>query len=134
MLHWREHSLASKLQLINAEIPPNNFDFERRMLMSASSKVTIDHDEIRAWVEARGGKPSDVIGTGGKEDVGLLRIDFPGYSGEGSLEEISWDEFFEKFEEKQLAFLYQEETADGHESRFCKLINRKQEKAKAHKG
>lgn len=89
------------------------------------SKVTTDHEEIRRWVEARGGHPASVKGTEqGKESAGLLRIDFPGYSGEQSLEEISWDDFFEKFEESKLAFLYQEETKSGGESRFFKLVSR----------
>jgi len=30
-----------------------------------------------------------------------------------SLEEISWDDFFEKLEEEKLAFLYQDETKQG---------------------
>ena len=65
---------------------------------SSTSKTTTDHEEIRKWAEARGGKPSCVLGTGGGGDTGLLRIDFPGYSGEGSLKEISWEEFFDKFD------------------------------------
>jgi hypothetical protein len=92
--------------------------------MSAESKVTIDHDEIRQWVEQRGGHPSCVRGTGGKGDAGLLRIDFPGFSGEGKLEEIPWEEFFEKFDENNLAFLHQDKTAGGQESRFNKLVSR----------
>jgi hypothetical protein len=91
---------------------------------SASSKTTTDHEEIRKWAEERGGKPSCVLGTGGGGDAGLLRIDFPGYSGEGSLKEISWDEFFEKFDEENLALLYQEKTKDGEPSNFNKLVNR----------
>lgn len=63
-------------------------------------------------------------GTEHGDDAGVLRIDFPGYSGAGTLEEISWDEFFEKFEEAELAFLYQEETMGGKESRFCKFVSR----------
>jgi hypothetical protein len=92
--------------------------------MSNLSKTTQDHDEIRKWAEERGGKPSHVKGTGGKNDPGLLRIDFPGYSGEGKLEEISWDEFFEKFDEQELALVYQERTADGEKSNFNKLVSR----------
>ncbi len=92
--------------------------------MSAESKVTTDHDEIRQWVEQRGGHPSCVKGTGGKGDAGLLRIDFPGFSGEGKLGEISWDEFFKKFDENNLAFLHQDKTAGGQESRFNKLVSR----------
>ncbi|WP_353719505.1 hypothetical protein [Dyadobacter sp. 676] len=89
-----------------------------------SNTSTRDHDTIRAWVEQRGGVPSIVKGTGKKKDGdGILRIDFPGYSGEDSLEEISWDEFFRKFDESKLEFLYQEKTADGKESRFNKFVS-----------
>lgn len=85
---------------------------------SSESKVTTNHDEIRRWVEERGGHPAEVKGTE------LLRIDYPGFSGEDSLEEISWEEFFDAFEENNLAFLYQEKTKDGGKSRFSKLIDR----------
>jgi hypothetical protein len=89
-----------------------------------TSQTTTDHETIREWAEARGGKPAHVKRTGSKNDTGIIRIDFPGYSGEGSLEEISWDEFFEKFEESQLALVYQEETASGERSNFNKLVKR----------
>lgn len=92
--------------------------------MAGSSKVTTEHNKIRKWAEDRGGKPSRVVGTGGDDDSGLLRIDFPGRRGAGSLEEITWDEFFEKFEDKGLALLYQEKTAGGKVSRFSKLVSR----------
>ncbi|CAN5742460.1 hypothetical protein BH23PLA1_BH23PLA1_32810 [soil metagenome] len=87
------------------------------------ARFTTNHRVIQKWVEERGGKPATVKGTRRKGDpVGLLRIDFPGYSGEQTLKEISWDEFFAKFEESDLAFLYQNQTATGAESRFSKLI------------
>jgi len=88
------------------------------------SRATVDHDQIRRWAEERGGHPARVIGTGSDEDPGILRIDFPGYSGEGRLEEISWDEFFKKFDENDLALVYQEETSGGDASNFNKLVNR----------
>jgi hypothetical protein len=57
-----------------------------------------------------------VKSTRGKvDDSGILRIDFPGYSGSGSLEEISWEEFFEKFDREKLALIYQDTTARGAE-------------------
>lgn len=91
---------------------------------SKSNTSTRDHDTIRAWVEKRGGVPSVVKGTAKKKDGGgILRIDFPGYSGEDSLQEIGWDEFFQKFDESKLEFLYQEKTADGKESRFNKFVS-----------
>ncbi len=99
--------------------------------MASTSKPTTNHDEIRRWVEERGGHPAVVKGTEGKRSGGVLRIDYPGFSGEGTLEKISWEEFFETFEEANLAFLYQDETKDGAESRFSKLIDRDAEKGKA---
>ena len=89
------------------------------------SHTTTDHDEIRSWVEERGGFPATVKRTVGKgHEPGILRIDFPDYSGAESLERIDWDDFFEKFEKEKLAFLYQDETAGGDCSRFSKLIAR----------
>ena len=99
---------------------------------SAESKTTTNHDEIRRWVEARGGHPARVKGTERRESPGLLRIDYPGYSGGDSLEEISWDEFFTGFDENNLAFLYQDKTKDGSESRFSKLIDRSSAEGKGH--
>ncbi len=92
--------------------------------MPLKATKTTSHEEIRKWVEDRGGHPATVKTTAQNEPAGILRIDFPGYSGEESLEEISWDEFFDKFEESSLAFLHQDRTHDGKVSRFCKFITR----------
>lgn len=89
-----------------------------------TSHTTTDHDTIREWAESRGGKPATVASTHEEDDAGIIRIDFPGYSGKGSLEEITWDEWFEKFDEAGLAFLYQDETADGKKSNFNRLVKR----------
>ncbi len=89
-----------------------------------AAKATTDHEMIREWVEARGGHPATVNRTGDEEDPGILRIDYPGYSGEGTLEPISWDAFFDKFDRERLAFLYQDEKVDGEPSRFSKLVDR----------
>ncbi|MBC8167547.1 MAG: hypothetical protein H7Y20_16965 [Bryobacteraceae bacterium] len=86
--------------------------------------MSTDHDEIRQWAEDRGAHPACVRGTGSKNDAGLLRLDFPGYSGGESLEEITWEEFFEKFDDQGLALLYQESTASGEKSNFNKLVSR----------
>jgi hypothetical protein len=87
----------------------------------ASTVETTNHETIRKWTEQRGGKPATVSATKKNDDAGLLRIDFPGYSGVETLEEITWDEFFKKFDEAGLQFLYQDKTDDGELSRFCKL-------------
>jgi hypothetical protein len=92
--------------------------------MAGSSRTTTDHKTIQKWVEEREGQPVTVRGTGSDQEAGVLRIDFPGGAGEDRLEPISWEEFFEKFDEKGLAFLYQEETRDGEQSRFFKFVSR----------
>lgn len=82
----------------------------------SSAVTTTDHEEIRQWVEANNGRPARVRGTGGKRDVGMLRIDFD--EAEEGLEAIEWDEWFEAFEDNNLALLHAED------SRFNKLVSR----------
>jgi hypothetical protein len=94
------------------------------MPSKASSRVLIDHDEIQRWAEDRGAKPSAVRNTSGGDEVGIIRLDFPGFSGGESLEEIEWDEWFEKFDDNNLALVVQEKTANGQRSNFNKLVNR----------
>jgi hypothetical protein len=120
----------------------------------AGTKITTDHDEIRKWAEERGGRPATVRATRGPEhgsghgsghgpghgpghgndDAGIIRIEFPDapHSKHDALEEISWEEFFEKFDESNLALLYQEETAGGEKSNFNKLIGRETAEAREH--
>jgi hypothetical protein len=100
------------------------------MASALSSKVTIDHNEIRKWVEERQGRPATVRSTGSAAEPGLLRIDFPGGAGEDRLEPISWEAFFEKFDENGLAFVYQDKLKSGEESRFFKFVRREETKAK----
>jgi hypothetical protein len=96
--------------------------------MAGQSRTTTDHDEIRRWAEERDGRPATIKGTAKKgEEAGLLRINFPGYK-EENIEEISWEDFFEKFEQAKLAFLYQEETKGGEMSRFNKFVDREKSK------
>ena len=81
--------------------------------------TTTEHDEIRRWVEERGGRPARVKGTGGGgDDAGLLRIDFG--EPEENLEAVDWEQWFETFDANELAFLYEDES----DSRFNKLISR----------
>ena len=72
-------------------------------------KTTTDHDQIRRWAEERGGRPAAAIGPMHEKIAGGLRIDFPGYDSGEVLQEITWAEFFDKFEEQNLVFMYQEE-------------------------
>jgi hypothetical protein len=51
----------------------------------AEAKITTDHDEIRKWAEARGGRPTVVRGTE------ILRLEFPNApnADDDDLEEIT---------------------------------------------
>jgi len=97
---------------------------------SASSRVLTDQNEIREWAEQRKAKPARVRGTGSGDDVGIIRLDFPGYSGEDTLEEISWDDWFHNFDESNLALVVQNRTANGELSNFNKLVSRDTVEAK----
>jgi len=109
--------------------------------MASKERILTDHEEIRRWAEARGARPAVVEGTGGDDDPGILRLMFPGYSesDEESLEETSFDEFFRKFDESNLALIVQDKTAEGERSNFNKLVSRgtveerKQERSRAHR-
>lgn len=89
-----------------------------------SSQITTDHQKIRRWAESRGGVPVSVEQTERDHEPGVLRIDFPGHGDEEGLRQVSWEDFFDKFDQENLAFLYQERTSEGLQSRFCKFVDR----------
>src|SRR3972149_639363 len=97
---------------------------ETKKILETEARVTTDHEVIKKWVESRGGRPASVKRAHEKNELGIIRVDFPGFTGAGSLEPITWKEFFEQFDDRKLAFLYQERTASGEVSRFNKLISR----------
>jgi hypothetical protein len=84
----------------------------------------VDHEEIRRWAEDRGAVPTCVRGTGGHGDTGMIRLEFPRFGEEPKLEPITWDEWFEKFDQNDLALMVQEQTASGEKSNFNKLVRR----------
>ena len=88
----------------------------------SSAAATTDHKAIKKWIEARRGHPSVVKATEGADGEGILRVDFRDHG--HALEDIDWDTFFKTFEDRGLAFLHQDKTADGHESRFFKFVKR----------
>jgi hypothetical protein len=84
------------------------------------SQVTTDHETIQSWAKRHGGKPAAVAQTHEDGDVGIIRIMFPTSkrSEHEGLTEISWDEFFEEFDSRDLALVYEDD------SRFSKLVKR----------
>jgi hypothetical protein len=88
----------------------------------SSGKTTTNHDEIRKWVEKRGGHPAVVSATENKGGGGLLRIDYdePGGNDDNRLHRVTWDEFFRIFDDNDIAFLYDPEG----DSRFSKFVSK----------
>jgi hypothetical protein len=84
------------------------------------SETTTDHDAIRKWAEKHKGKPAAVARTHEEDDVGIIRIMFPSApnSHHDALTEISWDEFFEEFDKRKLALIFEPS------SNFNKLVKR----------
>lgn len=82
--------------------------------MACKTRYTTDHAVIRKWVKRRGGWPAK-----------FLHIYFPAYVTRGAFPRIDWEEFFRTFEERQLAFLYQDRTSAGERSYFFRLVSRR---------
>lgn len=91
----------------------------------ALSKTTQDHEEIRSWAEKRDARPAEVARTHRSNEPGILRFCFPTARGKNNenLREISWDDFFEKFDDSNLQLVYQEKIAAGRRSNFNKLVH-----------
>jgi hypothetical protein len=123
-----EHRSSCPRHLL-CEILAQQHSAQEEFVMASAHPLT-DHDEIKRWAEARRAKPACVKGTGGKNDPGMIRLDFPGFSGSESLQHISWDEWFKAFDENDLALLVQDETAEGARSNFNKLVSRETVHAK----
>lgn len=82
--------------------------------------ATRNHEVIKRWAEERGAKPATVPSSEHEGHVGVLTFDFPGYGGQ-NLQQISWDDWFNAFDARQLVFLFQEHTRDGKMSNFFHL-------------
>ncbi len=81
---------------------------------------TVDHGFIRAWAEARDGRPGMLEGRVSASGAKLLRFDFG--TPEAGLTELAWDDFFTIFDADGLALEYRE--TPGVISRFYKLVPR----------
>lgn len=92
------------------------------MSIAEDHRVTIDHETIRRWTEERGGYPATVAGTHPGEEAGVLRI---GFDDDADLDQIAWEEFFEKFEAKALAMRYHNEPAGSGSDRFHEFFKRR---------
>ena len=79
---------------------------------------TIDHAEIRRWVDERGGLPAVAIVK--NYDVPFIDfgLDVP------LTRRVQWDEWLRLFEEQRYAFVCKETRVDGRASQYCQLMPR----------
>lgn len=91
--------------------------------MSTQTHKTQDHTEIQHWIEERDGKPGLVRGSDEASTVPSLAVDFPDHSQEMTVESISWEEFFTRFDAEGLVFVYKDETTGGEKSNFYKVVD-----------
>jgi hypothetical protein len=98
---------------------------------SGRSLVTRNHDVIRKWAEERGAAPATVPGTEHGDRIGVLRFIFTGGDQDGSdrLQEVSWEEWFKTFDERNLVMIFQEHLKNGNQSNFFRFDNPEREDA-----
>ena len=89
-------------------------------------KYTIDNDEIRAWIEEKGGIPTTIKGMSedeedGVESADMLHISFD--PTDPNMVEMDWEEFFERLENENLALVYDPE-ANEDEAREFELVDK----------
>jgi len=95
--------------------------------MAGELLKTQDRDTIIQWAERRLAHAARVVGVHeaavgeADADVGEIRLGFPGYASEEALEPMTWDEWFEIFEEEDLTFAYQLTREDGAPSNYYEL-------------
>jgi hypothetical protein len=81
--------------------------------VASGSRTTTDHDEIREWADAHGGRPVRSAAVSAEGAQGTLGIDFFGGRADRSLEPLGWDEWFRIFDEDNLALLIRDEHSGG---------------------
>lgn len=83
--------------------------------------LTREHSVIRAWALARHAEPATGRGKVDINDGGAaVRFAFPGV---GRLQPISWDDWFEDFDQHSLVFAYEERTNEGVQSNRYRLVS-----------
>ena len=102
--------------------PDEKADRDGQTLTARSREV------VEQWAEERGGRPATVPGTEHDGRPGVLRITFA-REGNSRLEEISWDDWFRSFDERELVLIYQDRKTDGSTSNFFRLDNPEREDA-----
>lgn len=89
------------------------------------SQVTTDHSTVQRWAERRDGRPASL--ADGEDDretrEGTLGFRFGGTADDPDI--IPWERFFRRFDEANLAFVYEEEGSDGDVDTRYEFVDRR---------
>ncbi len=90
--------------------------------MLAQGKLTTDRNFIIDWVRSRHGLPARIskITNAGIEKI--LSIHFPDCQEDVEADPISWEEFFDNFDQNHYVFIYQDKDRSGKPSRDFALM------------
>lgn len=86
------------------------------------NRATADHEEIRAWADARSAVPAMEEMASAGDETTVLRFRFP-LSPPGRLQQIDWPTWFGAFDTRRLRFIYLVPT-DGSQSNYFQLERR----------
>jgi hypothetical protein len=91
--------------------------------IDAHTRATTDHEMIRLWVRERGGAPA-MVRRIDQPDEGALAINFPNDGSDQPIIDISWSDFFERFDDRKLAFVYRVSLPDAEDAHVYQLVDR----------
>ncbi len=84
------------------------------MIRDKSTVRTFKHEDIKSWAEAREARPVQVRNFEGERVTDRVRFRFPSESFPDE-EDLSWNEFFEIFDESKLEFVFEDIADDAVE-------------------
>ncbi|HYC71958.1 MAG TPA: hypothetical protein VEB66_12170 [Opitutaceae bacterium] len=84
---------------------------------------TIDHRRIRRWAEDRKGRPV-AVKYAGTDPAATLRFEFGDRRVDPDVDELTWTDFFERFEDLRLAFVHDRDGPNGARGSFHKFAPR----------
>lgn len=90
--------------------------------MAKKKHVTTDYDEIRQWADQHNGEPAITAEEGNRP--GKLKFLFPEEHPHERVKSLGWQEFFEDFEEQNLALAF-----DSPDSRAYEFVDRNEASA-----
>lgn len=82
--------------------------------------ATRSHDVIKHWAEERGATPATVPHDEHNGYLGVMRLNFPGYGGQGLIP-TTWEEWFKTFDHGKMVFVFQQKMENGNRSNFFHL-------------